>query len=206
MKFNLNKNLPILYLFVFILFAILMGLSPKYRYLWFVENIILIIFLIILIISYKYFKFSNLSYSFIFLFCIFQTIGAHYSYAEVPFGFWLAEIFDFERNNYDRIVHFMYGFLLSIPIRELFIKSSGLKKGFWTFFIPITIIFSTGAFYEILEWTSTFTILPVEGDANLFLGSQGDVWDAEKDMFLAGLGSIIIMFLNFIFLRFKKSN
>ncbi|MCA9459654.1 MAG: DUF2238 domain-containing protein, partial [Nanoarchaeota archaeon] len=188
---------------VFLIFSILMGINPNYRYVWFVENIILIVFLLFMLIFYRYFKFSNLSYTLIFIFCVFQTIGAHYTYAEVPFGF-ITTLFDFERNNYDRLVHFLFGFLLAFPFREVLIKTSTLKYGFWTFMIPIFAAFACGSFYEVLEWTSAETILKSESDdASLFLGAQGDIWDAEKDMFLAGLGSILAMLITLSFRRKK---
>lgn len=195
---DFKKNYPIFLLAVFLIFAIVMGIEPKYRYVWFVENIILLIFIPILIISYKYFKFSNTSYTLIFLFVILQTIGAHYSYAEVPFGF-ITNLLGFKRNNYDRLVHFMFGFLLAYPIREFFVKTSKIKNKFWSYFVPIMVGFSLGSIYEILEWIAAITILkPVSSNAALFLGAQGDVWDAQKDMALVGFGFILSVIITFL--------
>lgn len=111
----LKEKFPIFLLILFLLFSVLMGMDPKYRYVWFVENIILIIFLLFMVFTYRYFKFSNISYFLIFLFCIFQTIGAHYSYAQVPIGFWIQNLLELDRNHYDRLVHFLFGFLLTYP-------------------------------------------------------------------------------------------
>jgi putative membrane protein len=194
---NFRKNYPFYLLILFFIFAIIMGIEPKYRYLWFVENIILLIFIPLMIISYRYFKFSNASYTLIFLFVILQTIGAHFSYAEVPFSF-ITNLLGFERNNYDRFVHFMFGFLLGFPLREFFIRTSKIENKFYSYFVPIMIGFAFGAIYEILEWIAIITILkPTTTNASLFLGAQGDVWDAQKDMALVGSGFMLSMLITF---------
>lgn len=195
----LRKNLAFLYLVIFVLFWGYMAIAPLYRKMWFIENIILLVFLFILIPSYKYFKFSNLSYTLIFLFCVLQTIGAHYTYALVPFDF-VTRLFGFERNHYDRLVHFCFGFFLSLPIWEFFVRTSRIHPwGFWAFFVPILFAFGSGAAYESIEMGFALFSDPQASDA--FLGSQGDVWDAQKDMALAGFGSVLAMVLVFVFFR-----
>lgn len=198
----MNKNnYPKILLVIFFIFWTILAIEPNFRFMWLVENTILIIFLLILIFSYRYFKFSNTSYTLFFVFAILQTIGAHYTYALVPFD-WFTNFFEFERNHYDRVVHFSFGLLLSYPFREFLIRTSNLRTKFWTYYFPIEMAFATGAFYEIIEWFFAVSSDPSAGHA--FLGSQGDIWDAQMDMFLAGFGSIITMFIVFIFSKFKK--
>ncbi len=200
-----KDNLLLIYLVSFSVFWIILALDPLYRYMWFIENVILIICLTGLIVSYKWFKFSTLSYTLILIFIILQTIGAHYTYALVPID-WFTNFFGFERNHYDRIVHFSFGFLLAIPFREFLIKTSEIKNKLWTYYVPVEMVFGTSAVYEIGEW---FFAVSSDAEAgHAFLGSQGDVWDAQTDMFLAGLGAVCSMLTIFIialFYKFKKN-
>ena len=191
-----KTKLPLILLIIFVLFWIILGITPYDRYLWFIENAILLIFLIVLITTYNHFQFSNISYILIFLFAILQTIGAHYTYALVPFDF-ITQLFEFERNNYDRLVHFSFGLLLAYPFRELLIRTSGIKHNFWSYLLPIGIVFALGAVYEIIEWL--FAILHNPQATHLFLNSQGDEWDAQMDMLLAGVGSCIAMIITKLF-------
>jgi putative membrane protein len=116
--------------------------------------------------------------------------GSHYTYAEVPFGFWMQNAFDMARNHYDRIVHFAFGFLLAYPLREMTIRISD-AKGFWGFWFPVEFVLAFSCIYELIEWA---IVIFFGGDLGIaYLGSQGDVWDAQKDMFLAGLGALITM-------------
>lgn len=200
----MKKNyIPIFYLVIFMIFWSILAINPISRLTWFVENVILGIFLIILIVSYRWFKFSNLSYTLIFLFAILQTIGAHYTYSLVPMD-WFTNFFGFERNHFDRIVHFSFGFLLAFPFREFLLKTSELKNKFWSYYFPVEMALGTGALYEVIEWLYAVNSNPEAGLA--FLGSQGDIWDAQTDMFLAGLGAFISMTITFIiYLISKKS-
>ena len=192
------------YLLVFFVFWLVLAINPYSRQTWVVENTILSVFLIILIGSYRWFKFSTISYTLIFLFAILQTIGAHYTYALVPMD-WFTNFFGFERNHFDRIVHFSFGLLLAYPFREFLIKTSELKSRFWTYYFPVEMAFGTGAVYEIIEWLYAVNSDPTAGAE--FLGSQGDIWDAQVDMCLAGLGAITSMFITFIlYLIIKKKN
>lgn len=196
-----KNNIPISYLIIFLIIWGILAINPYDRYMWFIENTILAIFLIILIVSYKWFKLSNLSYTLIFIFAILQSIGAHYTYALVPMDYF-TNFFGFERNHFDRIVHFSFGFLLAYPFRELLLKTSELKTKFWTYYFPVEMAFGTGAFYEIVEWLFAVSSDPEAGSA--FLGSQGDIWDAQTDMFLAGLGATISMFITFVFILIAR--
>ena len=121
----MNKTISIapVLLPIFILFWLALAINPVYREVWLVENIILIICVTYLFLSYSKHKFSNTAYWLIFIFCILQTIGAHYTYAEVPLGFWIADLFDIQRNHYDRLVHFFFGFLVILPFKEVLSRS-----------------------------------------------------------------------------------
>ncbi len=123
---------------------------------------------------------------------IMHVIGSHYTYAEVPFGWVLGDWMGTERNMYDRLVHFSYGFLLAYPFREIFMRVAK-TKGVWSYYFPIDITAAASAIYEIIEWLSALKVSPEEGLA--FLGSQGDIWDAQKDMLVATLGAIIAMLI-----------
>ncbi|MEO7795945.1 MAG: DUF2238 domain-containing protein, partial [Thermoanaerobaculia bacterium] len=121
---------------------------------------------------------------------ILRAIGSHYTYAEVPFGFTLQSWFAAERNMYDRLVHFAYGLLLAYPVREVFVRITR-ARGVWSFYLPVELTLASSAIYELIEWIAAAGVDPEAGLA--FLGAQGDVWDAQKDMGLAGLGSILAM-------------
>lgn len=155
---------------------------------WFLENALVFISIIVIISTYKKFQFSDLSYLLIFLYLVLHVYGSKYTYAENPFGYWLKDIFDMQRNQYDRIVHFSFGFLLAYPLRELFLIGFQFPKWVsWT--LPIEITLSISAFYELIEWGVADLFFKEQGVA--YLGTQGDVWDAQKDIFLAFLGAII---------------
>lgn len=166
------------------------AINPLFPHDWLLENYLVFISVPLILLSARYFKLSDASYGLITLFMILHVIGSHYTYAEVPFGDTLQMWFDADRNMYDRLVHFSFGLLLAYPIHEMFLKVAH-AKGFWSYFLPIDLTLSFSALYEIIEW---FTARNVDPEAGLaFLGSQGDIWDAQKDMGLAGLGALIAM-------------
>jgi len=155
---------------------------------WFLENTLVFIFLTGLIITIKKLQFSDLSYLLIFVYLMLHIYGAKYTYAENPFGFWLQDAMGFDRNHYDRIVHFSFGFLLAYPMRELFLI--GFKFPKWVaWLLPIEITLSISGFYELIEWAVADIFFKEQGMA--YLGTQGDIWDAQKDIFLAFLGAIL---------------
>ncbi len=196
----MNKSIAPILLSVFSVFWVMLAINPLYRDIWVAENIILVICLIYVISTYKVSHFTNTSYWLIFLFCIMQTIGAHYTYAEVPFGFWMADLLDIQRNHYDRLVHFAFGFLLVLPFKELINRTVKFSNHFIEIFILVLIFLGISGFYEILEWLYAIFYeqqQSPQATADSFLGSQGDIWDAEKDMLLAGLGAwLYLMFFN----------
>lgn len=168
---------------------------------WWIENTLTFISLLFLIATYKRYTFSDLSYTFIFLFLCLHVYGAKHTYAENPFGYWLQDQLATSRNPYDRMVHFGFGFLLAYPMRELFTNWLHYPKKL-TWILPIELTLSIGAVYEIIEWGVADLFFPAQGIA--YLGTQGDSWDAQKDIFLGFLGALIISLL-FILMDKKKS-
>ncbi len=155
---------------------------------WMLENLLVFIFLGFLLVTFRKHQFSDLSYLLICVYLCLHVYGSKYTYAENPFGFWLQDQFDWSRNHYDRIIHFGFGFLLAYPMREMFL--SWLKFPRWvSWLLPIEITLSISAFYELLEWGVADVFFPAQGDA--YLGTQGDIWDAQKDVFLAFLGALV---------------
>ena len=155
---------------------------------WMLENTLVFIFLGFMILTYRKYQFSDLSFLLICLYLCVHAYGSKHTYAENPFGFWLQDQFNWSRNQYDRIVHFAFGFLLAYPMRELFLK--WLKFPRWVaWLLPIEITMSIGSLYELIEWGVADIFFPEQGAA--YLGTQGDIWDAQKDIFLAFLGAII---------------
>lgn len=155
---------------------------------WILENTLVFIFIGFLIFTYTKYQFSDLAYLLICIYLCLHVYGSKYTYAENPFGYWLKDAFDMERNHYDRIVHFSFGFLLAYPMREMFLK--WLKFPVWVAWVlPIEITLSISGFYELIEWAVADVFFPAQGDA--YLGTQGDIWDAQKDIFLATLGAVM---------------
>lgn len=173
-----------------VLLWIITAINPLYPSDWLLENLLVFIYAALLVTTYRRFTFSNLSYGLFSLFLSLHLVGAHYTYAETPFGFWLQDLFDLERNHYDRIVHFSFGLLIAYPMQEILLRKSGLNRA-WSYFIAINCIMAFSAFYEVLEIIAAAIVSPELGDA--YLGTQGDEWDAQKDAFLAFTGSVIAM-------------
>ena len=155
---------------------------------WLLENALSFIFVIFLVTTFKKHQFSDLSYLLICIYLCLHVYGSKHTYAENPFGYWLQDVFHLSRNHYDRIVHFSFGFLLAYPMREMFLK--WLKYPRWvSWLLPVEITLSISGFYELIEWAVADLFFKAQGDA--YLGTQGDVWDAQKDIFLAFSGAII---------------
>ena len=155
---------------------------------WILENVLVLGFLCYLIFTHKKRQFSDLSYLLIFIYLCLHIYGAMHTYAENPFGYWLMDTLDLARNHYDRIVHFAFGFLLAYPMRELFLVQLGFQP--WVgWALPIEITLSVSGLYELIEWAVADIFFKAQGSA--YLGTQGDIWDAQKDMFLATLGAIL---------------
>ena len=179
---------------------IYLGIDPYDRKDWALENVLVVIFLLVLFLSAKKFPFSRISYTFIFIFLAIHEIGSHYTYSEVPYDAWFSaafgttfnELVGWERNNFDRIVHFLYGLLLAYPIREVYFRIAQ-AEGFWGYFLPLDFAMSTSMLYELIEWGAAEFF---GGDLGIaYLGTQGDVWDAHKDMLLASIGALVAMLI-----------
>jgi putative membrane protein len=175
-----------------------LAIEPFDRKDWLLENALLGVTIVLLAATYRRFPLSRVSYTLIFLFLCLHTLGSHYTYAEVPYDDWWAslggatfnELVGWERNNFDRVVHFSYGLLIAYPVRELFLRIAGVR-GFWGYFLPLDLTMSTSMLFELIEW---FVAEVFGGDLGVaYLGTQGDVWDAHKDMALASLGALLAM-------------
>jgi len=166
------------------------AVRPVYPDDWLLENCLVFFFVPLIGLLGVWFRLSLISYTLITLFMILHLVGSHYTYAEVPFGYALQRWLGAERNMYDRLVHFCFGFLLAYPVREVFVRISR-ARGFWNYYLPVELTLAFSAIYELLEWAAAAVVSPEAGLA--FLGAQGDPWDAQKDMAAAGLGSMIAM-------------
>ncbi|HPC74242.1 MAG TPA: DUF2238 domain-containing protein [Syntrophales bacterium] len=187
--FRKNRLLQIL-LAWYVLLWVTLAVRPLYRQDWFLENLLVIPFFVLLVSTYRLFPFSNLSYLLITLFMSLHAVGAHYTYAEVPFGFWLQGVFSFSRNHFDRIVHFAFGLFMAYPARELFFRVAH-SRGFWAYYLPIAMVVAFSGMFEMIEMVAALIVSPELGDA--YLGTQGDIWDAQKDMLAATAGAVVAM-------------
>lgn len=184
------KKLYYFYLFLFLIIGVWSGIQPFDTGLWFLEAGICIIGVTILLFTFKRFEFTTLTYTFILIHLIILFIGAHYSYAEEPLFEYLQEVFHWERNNYDKVGHFMQGFVPAMISRELLIRQKAIRKESWIPFLIICISLSISAFYELIEWW----VASISHDgATDFLGMQGYEWDTQSDMLFALLGAICML-------------
>lgn len=167
-----------------------LAIAPRDRQDWLLENLLALSAVATLAVTYRRFQFSTLSYVLITVFLSLHAVGAHYTYAEVPFGFWLRDALGLARNPFDRLVHFAYGLLLAYPLRELLIRLAGLES-FWSYYLPISGMLAQSGFFEIVEAVVAQIVSPELGAA--YLGTQGDEWDAQKDMIAALLGAVLCM-------------
>ncbi len=189
--------LPIL-VALFLAEWVVLAINPLHRNDWILENLLVFLVVPILALTYRRFPFSKVSYTLLFIFGCLHVLGAHYTYADVPYDSWWTlltgrsfnELLGWERNNFDRIVHFSYGLLLAYPIREVYLRIAGVR-GFWGYVFPLSFIMSTSMTFELAEWGAATVF---GGDLGMaYLGAQGDEWDAHKDMALASVGAVIAM-------------
>ncbi|HVO98060.1 MAG TPA: DUF2238 domain-containing protein [Bryobacteraceae bacterium] len=154
------------------------------------ENTVVFLFIPLLIWAYRKLPLSDLSYLLIFIYLSIHEYGAHYKYSDVPVGEWLKPILHTQRNHYDRIAHFSFGLLLSYPFQEVLMRSARVT-GMWRYYLPVEVTLSFSAIYEMLEAGSASILSPKRLEE--FVGMQGDIWDSQEDMFMAGLGSVVAM-------------
>jgi putative membrane protein len=168
------------------------GISPHDRFTWILEVFPVILGLPLLILMYPRFRFTPLVSALIAVHAIILMVGGKYTYAEVPFGFWIQRTFGFARNHYDRIGHFAQGFVPAMVAREIFIRRSPLRATRWLPFVVICFCLAVSALYELIEF---WTALATGEAAEAFLGTQGDPWDTQWDMMLALIGAITALAL-----------
>lgn len=177
---------------------IALAIRPHFRQDWLLENVLLVPVFAVLIWGWRHRLFSRLSHTFIFVFVCLHEVGAHYTYSEVPYDEWwrsafgwsLDERMGWPRNQYDRLLHLLYGLLCAYPMREIFLRVARVR-GFWAYFLPLDVMMSTSGLFEMIEWAAAEVF---GGDLGVaYVGIQGDIWDAQKDMALASIGALIAM-------------
>ena len=167
-------------------------ISPADYFTWLLEMLPVVIGLTVLIPTYRRFRLTNLTYTLIWIHAVILLVGAHYTYAGVPLFDWIQDVFDLSRNHYDRLGHFVQGFVPAVIAREILIRTSPLKNSRWLCITVVAFCLAFSAVYELLEWT----VAMISGTAaEAFLGTQGDVWDTQKDMALCLIGAIISLLL-----------
>ena len=192
----LARNRPLqVMIAVYALIWLALAIQPLDRSDWLLENLLVFAFVGLLVWTYPRFQFSNFSYFLFLIFLVLHTYGAHYTYAKTAFGFWLRDTFDLSRNPYDRIVHFTFGLLLTFPMRELAQRLLDLRR-FWSYLIPLMAALSMSSAYEQIESWVARIVSPELGTA--YLGTQGDEWDAQKDMDRAMTGAVICLGLTWL--------
>lgn len=186
-----------------VLFAVVwvaLAIKPLYRSDWALENALVVLSVVVIATTWRRFMLSRVSYTLIFLFLCLHELGAHYTYSEVPYDAWIESLtghtlngaMGWQRNHFDRLAHFLYGLLLVYPLREVFLRVADVR-GFWAYFLPMDLVFSTSALFELFEWAAAEVFGGDLGAA--YLGTQGDIWDAHKDMSLAGAGALLAMLI-----------
>jgi putative membrane protein len=190
------SRLPAMLLGLYGLIWLGLAIAPVYRDDWMLENVLVVVALPVLVLAYRHRPFRDGTCVALFVFFVLHAIGAHYTYAEVPYDAWGRAVFGvsidgwfgFERNHFDRLVHFLYGLLVTPAAIEL-IDAHASAKGAWRWLLVVSFMASQGSIYELLEWLAALVFGGELGMA--YLGTQGDVWDGHKDMALALLGTVI---------------
>ena len=189
MTMTRDRTLVVLLLIITALLAA-SAINPYDRTTWFMEVTPVLIVVPILLLTYRRFPLSSLLYMLIFLHAILLIFGGAYTYARVPFGFRLQDLFSFSRNPYDRIGHFMQGFVPALLARELFLRSGSVPNRRLAALLAICVAMAISAWYEMIEWAAA---LVLGQSADAFLGTQGDPWDTQWDMFMCFVGAVLAM-------------
>lgn len=189
---NRSRSEALVLLAVGLGLLVVSGVHPKDRFTWVLEVAPIFVAVPVLVATRRRFPLTPLAYRLIFLHALVLMAGGHYTYAEVPLGFWARDLLGLARNHYDRLGHFAQGFVPAILAREVLRRRLGLAAGGWLFFLVTCVCLSVSAAYEMIEWLTAVT---TGSAAMAFLGTQGDVWDTQWDMFLAFLGSITAQLL-----------
>lgn len=192
-----SNSISKLHIFLLVsLFGVLVwsAIKPHDYFTWFLEVLPALLAVGILAFFYNRFRFTDLVYVIIWFHCIVLMVGAKYTYAEVPLGFYVSDLFGWSRNNYDKVGHFMQGFSPALITREIFLRKNVVNGKWWTYFLAVSVPLAFSAFYEFVEWW----VAVASGDsAESFLGTQGYQWDTQTDMFMCMTGSILaLLFLS----------
>lgn len=188
---------PVLLFALYVPVWVLCAINPLYPSAWLLENVLVFVFIPIIVWHHRVAPLSRLAYVMLFVFFCLHTLGSHYTYAEVPYDRWwqaltgstVSEITGWQRNHYDRLVHFAYGLLTTLTWTEILLRNVSGLRGAWRWLLPWAFVASHGEIYELAEWLAAELYGGDLGAA--YLGTQGDAWDAHKDMLLAALGSAI---------------
>lgn len=198
MKLISHRRYLLILAALFGVFWLALAIHPINRVAWTMENSLVLGLALLLAFTYRAFPLSRVSYTLIFVFLCLHEIGAHFTYANVPYDEWsravfgvgINELFGVTRNHFDRLVHFSYGLLMAYPVREVFLRIAAVR-GFWGYFLPFDVTVSTSAMFELIEWGAVVMFGSDMGTA--YVGAQGDEWDAHKDMALASVGAFVAM-------------
>ena len=171
---------------------VISGIGPADRLTWLLETLPVMVITPVLVLTYRRFPLTPLLYRLIFVHACILMLGGHYTYAEVPPGFWVRDALWLDRNHYDRLGHLAQGFVPAIAAREILLRKSPLKPGAWLFVMCVSMPLAFSAFYEMIEWWSAVAL---GQGAEAFLGTQGDQWDTQWDMFLCMVGAISALLL-----------
>ncbi len=194
---SLRSRFPEVILSAYLVLFFACAFRPYDRAVWFAENLPIVLIVVALVISSRWFRFSNMAYALMAVLVFLHTIGGHFTFERVPFD-WVTDLFGFERNHFDRIAHFSVGFY-AFAVAELLDRFHMVKGRLLLFAVPVMFIFTVASGYEIIEWLYAASADPEAGAS--FLGSQGDIWDAQKDMLADGLGAIVAAALYLILRR-----
>lgn len=183
----MNDREPLVLLCVAVVLLVVSAVGPHDRFTWVLEVAPILVGVPLLVVTHRRFRLTPLVYRLLFLHALILMVGGHYTYAEVPVGFWVRDALGLARNHYDRLGHFAQGFVPAILTREILLRRSPLRPGKWLFFLVASVCLAVSAFYELVEW---WTAVGIGEAATAFLGTQGDPWDTQWDMFLALVGAV----------------
>ena len=193
-----NKRLLAGLLLWYVMLSLWTAYAPADRQFWLLSSILPALSVLVLVGTHRYLPLSPASYLLITLFLTLHTVGVRYTYAQVPAGAWLEQALPFGRNQYDRIVHFSFGFLLTYPIEEFF-RLTVPFRGWLLYYLPVMTVLGLSGLWEIIESWVARLVHPELGI--IYLGSQGDVWDAQKDMAAAMYGALLCTALLLLYRR-----
>lgn len=198
-----GRAIPLGCLLCFLAVWTALAIAPRFREDWLLENLITFVAIPATVVGYRRFRFSDRAYVQATLFALLHTVGSHYTYSEVPLGDWVRDVFLLSRNHYDRVVHFSFGLLMFLPIRELAIREAPLGR-FAVLYLTFAAVTSWSVLYELVEWAVAAIVDPAAGTA--YLGTQGDVWDAQKDTACACAGALLAAVADLAALRQRRNS